>query len=626
MSTSFPTGLDTLTNPTATDKVAVVSHASQHANANDAIEALQAKVGANGSAVTTSHDYKLSEVTSTDKAVGKSATQTLTNKTLNSPTINNAVMSSPTGITATDVGLGSVTNDAQLKRAAGDLNTFTQKVAPEAADILVIEDSSASYAKKKVLASAFGVGQPGQFLKNFTSRTVLTLGQPVGISNLIDSYVSPSALSSASVAHGVTTPTGSSFLSRARCSIGGDKFVHLIQTSAGSDTLFAQVVSVNTTTNAFTAGTAATVATAFAPNTSSSKIYNVSVCKLDTDKFIVFYVLDSATTFVKYRVGTVSGTTITFGTEADFYTIGSTMVTSNAICSHQISTDKGVVVMKAATSSNSRVVAFTTSGTVATIGTGVALGANNQANNDACGIRKIGTDKFAVVSASGTSFYSQVGTISGTTITLGSEVTTTIGTLNSNADLTIISPATDVYIVLTGVSGGSSANLLAFSVSGTVPTAGSLLTVTGTTIGNNCILIEKDTTTSYLFNIQGKEIYTITRSGTTLTSSLSISKFTSNTTTQFAVYMDNGYPVTCNVDSTDLSGWIYGMSNNFIGFAQSSVSAGQQVAVSYTGIDTNQSGLIAGSAYDPSGGVLTVTANSFTSNTIKAISATEVIF
>ena len=76
MSTSFPTGLDTLTNPTATDKVAVVSHSSQHANANDAIEALQAKVGANSSAVTTSHDYKLGEVTGTDKAVGKTATQT----------------------------------------------------------------------------------------------------------------------------------------------------------------------------------------------------------------------------------------------------------------------------------------------------------------------------------------------------------------------------------------------------------------------------------------------------------------------------------------------------------------------------------------------------------------------
>jgi hypothetical protein len=93
MATNFPTSLDTLTNPSASDSVATVSHSSQHANANDAIEALQAKVGADSSAVTTSHDYKLSEVTGSDKVVGKTATQTLTNKTLTSPTISGPTIS-----------------------------------------------------------------------------------------------------------------------------------------------------------------------------------------------------------------------------------------------------------------------------------------------------------------------------------------------------------------------------------------------------------------------------------------------------------------------------------------------------------------------------------------------------
>lgn len=57
MATNFPTSLDTLTNPSSTDSLTSPSHASQHADANDAIEALQAKVGVNGSAVTTSLDY-----------------------------------------------------------------------------------------------------------------------------------------------------------------------------------------------------------------------------------------------------------------------------------------------------------------------------------------------------------------------------------------------------------------------------------------------------------------------------------------------------------------------------------------------------------------------------------------
>lgn len=44
---SFPTSLDALTNPTGSDKTnsATVPHATQHANANDILEALEAKVG-----------------------------------------------------------------------------------------------------------------------------------------------------------------------------------------------------------------------------------------------------------------------------------------------------------------------------------------------------------------------------------------------------------------------------------------------------------------------------------------------------------------------------------------------------------------------------------------------------
>lgn len=61
MATNFPTSLDALTNPLATDKLNNPSHATQHANVNDAIEAIEAKVGVNGSAVTTTLDYKVAQ-------------------------------------------------------------------------------------------------------------------------------------------------------------------------------------------------------------------------------------------------------------------------------------------------------------------------------------------------------------------------------------------------------------------------------------------------------------------------------------------------------------------------------------------------------------------------------------
>jgi hypothetical protein len=62
MSTSYPGGLDSLTNPTPTTYEDVLSHASQHANANDAIEALEAQVGVTGSAVTASVNYRVAQL------------------------------------------------------------------------------------------------------------------------------------------------------------------------------------------------------------------------------------------------------------------------------------------------------------------------------------------------------------------------------------------------------------------------------------------------------------------------------------------------------------------------------------------------------------------------------------
>ena len=63
MATNYPSSLDNFTNPTADDSLNsdTVPHADQHANLNDAVEALQAKVGADSSAVTSSLDYKIGD-------------------------------------------------------------------------------------------------------------------------------------------------------------------------------------------------------------------------------------------------------------------------------------------------------------------------------------------------------------------------------------------------------------------------------------------------------------------------------------------------------------------------------------------------------------------------------------
>ena len=66
MATGFPSSLDALTNPLSTDALTSPSHADQHANVNDAVEALQAKVGVTASAVVSSLDYKVNKPLNSD--------------------------------------------------------------------------------------------------------------------------------------------------------------------------------------------------------------------------------------------------------------------------------------------------------------------------------------------------------------------------------------------------------------------------------------------------------------------------------------------------------------------------------------------------------------------------------
>lgn len=133
----FPTSVQNPSSPLGTEQVATFDHAGLETFQNASIKALKDKVGADGSAVQTSHDYKLGEVTGADKAVGKSATQTLTNKTLTSPTItnktstgtdagtetlNNKTLNSPTVVTPTIASFANANHNHQDSAGGGQLN------------------------------------------------------------------------------------------------------------------------------------------------------------------------------------------------------------------------------------------------------------------------------------------------------------------------------------------------------------------------------------------------------------------------------------------------------------------------------------------------------------------------
>lgn len=94
--TTFPTTLDTPINPLANNDMFVFDHAGLESFQNNAIAALETKVGVNGSAVTSSFDFKLASVTAGQQVVSLNSAQTLTNKTLTSPSIATPSITTPT--------------------------------------------------------------------------------------------------------------------------------------------------------------------------------------------------------------------------------------------------------------------------------------------------------------------------------------------------------------------------------------------------------------------------------------------------------------------------------------------------------------------------------------------------
>jgi hypothetical protein len=69
MATNFPTNIDTFTDQTSSDLIT----SAKWNNLQDSIEALEVKVGADNSTVTTSHDYKLAELATTLGAITSAA-------------------------------------------------------------------------------------------------------------------------------------------------------------------------------------------------------------------------------------------------------------------------------------------------------------------------------------------------------------------------------------------------------------------------------------------------------------------------------------------------------------------------------------------------------------------------
>jgi hypothetical protein len=150
MATNYPTGLDNLANPASTDELDAPSHSQQHANANDAIEALEAKVGVNNSAVTTSLDYRVRQLETV-------------------PTYTNEMAQDAAGALfahANHVNLTAVYDDTGNQVILTGVGGTANKISQE-----VLNNTGATIYKGQAVYAAGAVGASGQLRVSLSSNT-----------------------------------------------------------------------------------------------------------------------------------------------------------------------------------------------------------------------------------------------------------------------------------------------------------------------------------------------------------------------------------------------------------------------------------------------------------------------
>lgn len=332
MSTVFPSSIDAFANPVGTDLLEnanpALDHDVQHSNANDAIEALEAKVGANNSAVTSSHDYKLSGIPDGQKALssGAATPQSITNLTLVTPTFTLGgdttgdmfYRSSGGGITRLPIG----TSGQIIQTSAGGIPEWTSN--PSASDASTTVKGVVEEATQAEVIAGTSTGATGARL--FVNPS--TFGS--AINNYVTVNPTTFGIGSSTTASGNITAldyvyaNGAGTSKRIQLSAFNTQSTPTTALTNGSYTT--KAFRYNSTKQIyFTGGSAADISTmyavigtvnagetdlSFASSTIEASCYGFDVAEVSVGTYLVIY---RTATLVKVRVITYDGTTLTVG-------------------------------------------------------------------------------------------------------------------------------------------------------------------------------------------------------------------------------------------------------------------------------------------------------------------------
>jgi len=438
----------------------------------------------------------------------------------------------------------------------------------------------------------------------------LTIGTPVGISNTLDNYIAKAVTSSY-----IKTSIGFATNGYIRAAeISTDKIAVFYMENTSND-LYLVITTVNTSDfgNAFTFGTPVLISSDYF--SSDPELFDLH--KLSTDKLALFYVTASNPNKISYVVMNVAGLIPTLGAVNFLATATTGNISQLKSC--QMTTDKGVLGWTT-TILSAEIIAYTFTGTVANPGVQTNLSVNFSSGFGIGKVMTAGNDKFITTAFNSSSDrYVQIGTLTGTTISLGLAVSCD-NSCTSGFIPVITSPNTDVIVMgYRASSGGSATNIIAATISGTTPNFGPIIPGGSVELG----FYVNSPTEIYVHNA-GNQIAKLTLLGNTITKTISAIGVGVNYSLGDGKGMINmnGYFICMNINDDNLQYFIQGMATQFIGIVQSTVAKGSTADVIVSGIDSNQSGLNAGSLYSVAAGIL----NMSSTGIIRAISATEIIY
>lgn len=445
-----------------------------------------------------------------------------------------------------------------------------------------------------------GVARKWKALHNVSAGDLLGISQDYAAS---EQYVSRAANDRIKEDAAASVDIQSNYQSSHNFMINSDKFVIFGNNATTSTDREVAVVTIDKTSNPMTLniGTKITKSGSYSART-------LWGCKLDNDKFVIAYNKTNVDNNLYFTVCTVSGTTITQGTEQSVATTGST--SPYYIHCDQLDTDKFAFCY--VDSTGQHVGVATVSGTVCTFGS--TVNRSNSIYTTSPGVVKISTSSFLfcprfIYNSSASTSEVTLCTVSGTTVTMGTS-TSWSATNNTVRDVIPFSSGTKAII-----SGSSKINILSFS--GTTITAGT------EDNGGDCWLQEVTAGSEYIGYVEGNiSAYRFTVSGTTVTRELHWNVSAQQTQATFSYFNDMRFYYKPMVNPADgflysmysfpstTTNWYWGstgMANRFIGVATSSVSAGVNATVLVRGVDTNQTGLMPGANYEVDMGHLVIT-------------------